>query len=1032
MNSQMLAGFRNPDSMLRGAPFWAWNCRLDTDELLRQIDIFAEMGIGGFHMHARTGLDTEYLSDEFMAKVRACCEHAARKGMRAWLYDEDRWPSGGAGGLVTCDPAYRARYLLFTPTAYGQSRQGGNAVDSRASGGRTEEGQLLGGYAVRLDANGCLAAYRRVDAATYSAAADETMWYAYREVSAPSSWFNNEAYVDTLNPAAIARFVEVTHQRYLEKVGEYFGNTVPAIFTDEPQFTHKGQLGRAADKRDITMPFTDDFPESFHAAYGGDILDYLPELFWELPDGHASVWRYRYHDHVSERFAAAFADTVGNWCQANGIALTGHMMEEPSLSSQTAALGEAMRSYRSFQIPGIDVLCDWMESEYNTAKQAQSAAHQFGCSGVLSELYGVTNWTFDFAGHKRQGDWQAALGVLYRVHHLTWVSMAGEAKRDYPASIGYQSPWYSEYAVVEDHFARVGSVLSRGEPVVRIGVIHPVESFWLCWGPLEQTLAQRQQRDQKFSDLTRWLLYDFADFDFISESLLPQQNSGDGSSAGSGFAVGRMRYDVVLVPSMRTMRASTLARLQEFAAAGGKLIFVGEVPSLVDALPSPAVQQLAARCQQIAFDRIDLLTSLSAYHDVRLLTGTGVQAHGFVHQLRREADELYLFICNTSKENPCYGLSICITGNWQVTQLDSATGETTAIGALYREGQTVVPWDCPAHGSRLLSLTPGKSQLPLAAAPQFGEVARLQDPVPVTLSEPNVLLLDSAECRIGNNNWQPCRHILQWDPIVRAELGAPPVDGHMAQPWTDREPLQVLAEVRLRFTINSEVDVAAPQLALENAATSTIYLDGCPVAKNITGYFTDKAIQTVALPAITAGEHILEVAVAYTRKTYLEWCYLLGDFGVRVVGRDATITAPVRQLAFADWTQQGLPFYGGNVTFHCQLTADGRPTAVRVPHFAGPLVKAVLADGSKALPLPFAPFRAELGALAAGEHQLDLTVFGNRANCFGQVHNMAGRKDANYKWWGPGSWRTQGDGWVDQYLLYPMGLLGAPIVEVQS
>ena len=61
--------------------------------------------------------------------------------------------------------------------------------------------------------------------------------------------------------------------------------------------------------------------------------------------------------------------------------------------------------------------------ELNTAKQAQSAVHQYGREGMLSELYGVTGWEFDFRGHKLAGDWQAALGVTVRVHHLTWTSI---------------------------------------------------------------------------------------------------------------------------------------------------------------------------------------------------------------------------------------------------------------------------------------------------------------------------------------------------------------------------------------------------------------------------------------------------------------------------------------------------------------------------------------------------------------------------------------------------------------------------------
>ena len=122
--------------------------------------------------------------------------------------------------------------------------------------------------------------------------------------------------------------------------------------------------------------------------------------------------------------------------------LTGHMMEEPTLLSQTCALGDAMRSYRAFGLPGIDMLCN--RCEFTTAKQCQSAVHQYGRVGMLSELDGVTGWDFDFRGHKLHGDWQAALGVTVRVPHLAWVSMKGNAKRDYPTSISYQSSWHKE------------------------------------------------------------------------------------------------------------------------------------------------------------------------------------------------------------------------------------------------------------------------------------------------------------------------------------------------------------------------------------------------------------------------------------------------------------------------------------------------------------------------------------------------------------------------------------------------------------
>ena len=104
-----------PDSHFRGAPFWAWNCKLDSARMTKQIEYFKEMGLGGFHMHCRTGLDTPYMSPEYLQVVKDCVNKAKEEKMFAWLYDEDRWPSGAAGGLVTKDPAYRARYLVFSP-----------------------------------------------------------------------------------------------------------------------------------------------------------------------------------------------------------------------------------------------------------------------------------------------------------------------------------------------------------------------------------------------------------------------------------------------------------------------------------------------------------------------------------------------------------------------------------------------------------------------------------------------------------------------------------------------------------------------------------------------------------------------------------------------------------------------------------------------------------------------------------------------------------------------------------------------------
>ncbi|MEA2068877.1 MAG: hypothetical protein U9P12_06740, partial [Verrucomicrobiota bacterium] len=105
--------FETPGAAWRGKPFWSWNGTLEKTELLRQIDVMKQMGMGGFFMHSRTGLETEYLGDDWFELINTCADYAASIGMEAWLYDEDRWPSGLAGGLVSQHLEYRQKAILL-------------------------------------------------------------------------------------------------------------------------------------------------------------------------------------------------------------------------------------------------------------------------------------------------------------------------------------------------------------------------------------------------------------------------------------------------------------------------------------------------------------------------------------------------------------------------------------------------------------------------------------------------------------------------------------------------------------------------------------------------------------------------------------------------------------------------------------------------------------------------------------------------------------------------------------------------------
>ncbi len=1013
--------FRNPPCEYRAAPFWAWNCDLNKDLLLREIDQMKRMGMGGFHMHVRTGMSTTYLSDGFMQLIRDCVDKAKEERMRAYLYDEDRWASGAAGGYVTREERYRARYLLFTTVSYEQAEE--NPASVPVDSPRTGKGRLLARYAVRLNDEGELAEYRLLKDGQQADAA-ETAWYAYLEIEKESPWFNNQTYVNTLDKKAIERFVEITHERYKEVVGNEFGGAVQSIFSDEPQFSRKTTLGFAGEKKDVVLPWTDDLPDTFRAAYGEELLAGLPELYWELPGGAVSLIRYHYHDHIAERFAEGFADTVGTWCARNGLLLTGHMMEEPTLKSQTAALGEAMRSYRSFQLPGIDMLCDWRE--YTTAKQAQSAAHQFGCPGVMSELYGVTNWDFDFRGHKLAGDWQAALGVTLRVPHLTWVSMEGEAKRDYPASIGYQSPWYTEYPMVEDHFARLNTVLTRGKAQVRLGVIHPVESYWLHWGPSEATALVRDEMDEHFQSLAQWLLYGLIDFDYISESLLPQQ-----CEAGNApLSVGEMAYDVVLVPDCQTLRATTVDRLESFVAAGGRLVFAGRIPELVDAKPSGRVKELAQRAECISFSKGAILAALDGVRFVDIRDDKGMRTTNLLHQVRAEGDTRYVFLCHGEKpENPDVcpreDIVLRIRGEWKVRRMDTATGEIAPLHVAYEKGRTVLRYAFYAYDSLLIELMPGRAEAGEdAPAEKKFDYYVLWHPVEIALSEPNVLLLDTAQYAFDDEeNWRDEEELLRADDAFREELGYPLRKKEVAQPWVvPDEP--ITHHLRLKFTVHSEMEIKAPQLALEKAESVEIAVNGCPVDNASVGWFVDESIKKVQLPDLPAGDSVIELTLPFGRRSNVEWCYLLGDFGVRVQGAEKTVIPPVRRLGFGDWTTQGLPFYCGNVTYKFPVRVEKDTLTIRVPQYRGSVLGMEM-DGVRQGDMAYAPYEYTFTNLQPGEHEVGIAVYGNRVNGFGCVHNC----DDSTSWFGPDCWRSEGVRWCYEYRLRKSGLLVSPQIE---
>ena len=570
MLNKLINEFTNPGNEYRGSPFWAWNGKLEVDELRQQIRYMHKMGVGGFFMHSRVGMATDYLSPKWFECIKACIDEAEKLNMQAWLYDEDRWPSGAAGGLVTANPEFRARKIICEELNDASKVKIG--VDTLVL------------YLAEINDNKAKN-FEKLDAVPASISTGKTLIHFYIEAEQISSWYNGQTYLDTLNYDAVDKFIEVTHEAYLKEIGDEFGKRVPGIFTDEP---HYGRVWQKYGKNKYGSPWTGRLPEVFKNRYGYDLLEYLPELFYYFDDVKLSKVKLNYIDCLTYLFVDAFAKQIGKWCDKHNMMHTGHLYEEDTLSAQTNVVGSCMRFYEYMQAPGIDMLTEHWRA-YDTVKQMSSAAHQFNCKWRLSETYGCTGWDFPFAGHKAVGDWQAALGVNLRAQHLSWYTMEGETKRDYPASISYQSPWWQKYSKVEDYFARINLAMTQGQEIREVLVIHPIESTWTMigknWGESKDIL----DFDRDFIELRDCLLGANIDFDYGDEDIIARHAFVENAL----FKIKQAEYKIIIVPKMLTVRNSTLKLLNEFTKQGGKVVFAGPPAQYVDGEKSEAMELFA-------------------------------------------------------------------------------------------------------------------------------------------------------------------------------------------------------------------------------------------------------------------------------------------------------------------------------------------------------------------------------------------------------------------------------------------------------
>lgn len=1044
-----LEQLRNPPAMYRSVPLWSWNDKLEPEELERQLEEMKLAGIGGFFMHARAGLETPYMGEEWMAAVDTCIRKSRELGLSPWLYDENGWPSGFADGKVPArGVAYQQKTLHCESGPFVGERDNTTALYRR-----TEQG------------------YARLAA---GAAAEEADLRVYYEV--------NPYYIDTLSTQAVRAFLGDIHEVYWDRFGAEAGAEIKGVFTDEPQFA-RGQI-----------PWSFGLEAAFKAAYGYDVKEALPALF--VQEEGAAKHRYNFWECVTGLFVEAYAKQIGEWCGERNWSSVGHVVDEQELMHQVTSTGDPMAFYEYLQIPGCDWLGRFTGEEPIVPKQVSSAARQLGKKQAITESFGCSGWNASFADLKRIGEWQFVHGINLLCQHLQGYSLRGLRKRDYPPSLFFQQPWWQEYRAFNDYFARLSMVLSEGTRQAEVLLLHPVRSAWVELAGTD--VSRIRPYHEAFARLTRWLCQRFVEHDYGSESLIIRH----GRVEQGEFIIGEAAYQTVVLPPCATLSRRTLELLKQFVAEGGRLVAFAPYPALVSGeydSELPALLEKALRPEWSPESLLEAVGGCGApFMQVRDAAGHPVISDDVNVQTLEWAGYRVYYLVNSGGERYAQA-QVELYRSGRVVALDLKTGGIKPLRQEEAGGRVKLCLDLHPAGSWVLlqerdaaaQLPPGGANAPAVtaasssadetgldaagsgAAPGFPvanpapfsspSVHRLElnQPWKVTALDLNSLTLDFCRLRVEDGEWSELQPVI----LLQEQLLA------------YGRPVQV--ELAFQFGVAFDTNITRPLfLAVEKPGSLSIELNGQPVDMADCGWWRDTSFRKLNIAGLTVpGLNTVVVKTLFynSPETYeamekarrfesegnklkvdteLESLYVIGAFGVasdspftdgeqRAVFNEGpfTLTELPDTVSGVDLVRQGFPFYAGRLLIETAVTLDLKEAVAARWVFGGAPDAAVCRltlNGREAEQFLWEPYEADITPyLRQGGNTITLELANSCRNLLGPHHHIKGEV---YKI-GPDSFKDKpgwtdkdippGTGiWTDRYTFVRFGLPGAPRIEL--
>ncbi len=959
--------FKDPPNQFRSAPLWVWNDLITKDQIDQQLNDFKTAGIGGVFIHPRPGLITEYLSDEWFSLCNYTVQKGIEIGLDVWLYDENSYPSGFAGGHVPAE----------MPESY--NKGGGLKLEIFKKLPENADSFFL---ILKKQGQNFIDITDKLDEEKNK----EGDYYLYtKKYYEKLGWHGGFSYVDLLHEGVTEKFIELTMTGYKNAFGKEFGKTVPGIFTDEPNIVSPGGL------RWTPLLF-----KEFENRWGYDLKVNLPSLDHEIGDWKKI--RHNYYDTLLELFIERWSKPWNAYTEENDLNWTGHYWEHGWPNPSHGADNMAM--YAWHQMPAIDILMNEY-SEYVNAqfgnvrsvKELSSVANQMGKTRTLSETYGAAGWDLRFEDMKRIGDWEYVLGVNFLNQHLSFVTIEGARKRDHPQSFSYHEPWWKNYKVQTDYFARLTLALSSGKQINNILIIEPTTTAWMYFSDnvSNNKFASIGPDFQKFVlTLEKYQI----EYDLASENIMKDI----AKVKNEKFVVGERSYDIIVIPpTLENLDKATFELVKTYLKNGGKVVSFNGIPDHVDGKTNNELKSIVEKNpkQWIETNAISDLQSynLKASKSIRFQQPEMISGKLFHHRREFEDGQL-LFLVNTSLEKWSKG-TFSIKGK-SVKEFDLSNGDVNPYPNKTNGNSMEIEFDLPPAGSLLLTISdsPAK-EIPV----QITGKARLInsfDKLRIEKKEPNVLTLDYCDLKLDGKIDKDIYFFNAADKVFKHY-------GFDGDPWNSAVQYKTSIidknnfsnrsgfEVSYPFMVDESVDVTSMQVVVEQPNLWQVLINGKKVTALPSIYWLDRKFTVYNIGKyVVKGENKITLNVSkMTVFTEIESVYILGDFSLKPQKKGWKLV-PSKLLDLGSWKDQGFPFYSNNVsytrTYSIKNKVKDKRYIIKLIDWNGSVAEILINNKPSGI-IFSSPYELDItDKVTEGENEISVVVSGTLKNLLGPHH----------------------------------------------